>query len=180
MTAPTLLIVGGAGYGVIKLNQQAAALMNCEKKLTLVPSATHPFEEPCNLQSATSSAQRGGLVRAVSVIPFHNKNSALCGSGFSRAQQFHACWKTMFRTPLKIHISSRLMEQLAIPLSCQTTSTKWLVMMKLLAIRLSCHKDDSQVAGYAALRKNFLAYISYICGATKFFPRLAFGRNLNF
>jgi len=54
-------------------------------------------------------------------------------------------------------------------------------------------KDYSQVAGYAALRqrgkqairaadarKKFLAYISTICGAAKFFPRLAFGRTLNF
>jgi hypothetical protein len=41
-------------------------------------------------------------------------------------------------------------------------------------------KNDSQVAGYAALRKKFLAYISIIYGAAKFFPRLAFGRTLNF
>jgi uncharacterized protein YhbP (UPF0306 family) len=41
-------------------------------------------------------------------------------------------------------------------------------------------KDDSQVAGYAALRKKFLAYISNICGAAKFFPRLAFERTLSF
>jgi hypothetical protein len=41
-------------------------------------------------------------------------------------------------------------------------------------------KDDSQVAGYAALREKFLAYISIICGAAKFSPRLAFGRTLNF
>jgi len=32
----------------------------------------------------------------------------------------------------------------------------------------------------AALRKKFLAYISNICSAAKFFPRLAFGRTLNF
>ena len=31
-----------------------------------------------------------------------------------------------------------------------------------------------------ALRKKSLAYISSICGAAKFFPRLAFGRTLNF
>ena len=37
-----------------------------------------------------------------------------------------------------------------------------------------------QVAGYAALREKFLAYISNVCGAAKFFPRLAFGRTLNF
>ncbi len=32
----------------------------------------------------------------------------------------------------------------------------------------------------AALRKKFLANIAIICGAAKFFPRLAFGRTLNF
>jgi len=32
----------------------------------------------------------------------------------------------------------------------------------------------------AALREKFLAYILPICGAAKFFPRLAFGRTLNF
>jgi hypothetical protein len=36
-------------------------------------------------------------------------------------------------------------------------------------------KNDNQMAGYAALRKKFLANISIICGAAKFFPRLAFG-----
>jgi hypothetical protein len=52
--------------------------------------------------------------------------------------------------------------------------------MELLAIPLGLPKNGSQVAGYAALQKKFLAYISNICGAAKFFPRLAFGRTLNF
>ena len=56
VTAPTLLIVGAADYGVIELNQQAYALMGCEKKLTLVPGATHLFEEPGTLQQAASKA----------------------------------------------------------------------------------------------------------------------------
>ena len=56
VTAPTLLIVGGDDYGVIELNQQADALMNCEKKLTLVPGATHLFEEPGTLQQAARNA----------------------------------------------------------------------------------------------------------------------------
>jgi hypothetical protein len=41
-------------------------------------------------------------------------------------------------------------------------------------------KNGNQVAGYAALRKNFLAYILFICGAAKLFPRLVFARTLNF
>jgi len=56
VTAPTLLIVGGADYGVIELNQQADALMDCERKLTLIPGATHLFEEPGTLQQAARSA----------------------------------------------------------------------------------------------------------------------------
>jgi len=56
VTAPTLLIVGAADYGVIELNQQAYALMNCEKELILIPGATHLFEEPGTLQQAASNA----------------------------------------------------------------------------------------------------------------------------
>ncbi len=56
VTAPTLLIVGGADYGVIELNQQAYALLNCEKELTLIPGATHLFEESGTLQQAARNA----------------------------------------------------------------------------------------------------------------------------
>ncbi len=56
VSAPTLLIVGDADSSVIELNQQAYALMNCEKKLTLIPGATHLFEEPGTLQQAAHSA----------------------------------------------------------------------------------------------------------------------------
>ena len=56
VTAPTLLIVGGADYGVIELNQQADALLNCKKMITLVPGATHLFEEPGTLQQAAKIA----------------------------------------------------------------------------------------------------------------------------
>jgi len=56
VTAPTLLIVGGADYEVIALNRQAYALMSCEKELTLIPGATHLFEEPGTLQQAAHSA----------------------------------------------------------------------------------------------------------------------------
>jgi len=56
VTAPTLLIVGSVDYGVIELNQQAFALINCEKKLTLIPGATHLFEEPGTLPQAASYA----------------------------------------------------------------------------------------------------------------------------
>ena len=44
--APTLLIVGGADTGVVELNQNAYARLNCVKQLHVVPHATHLFEEP--------------------------------------------------------------------------------------------------------------------------------------
>jgi putative phosphoribosyl transferase len=44
--APTLLIVGGNDFGVIELNQSALAMLPGEKELTIVPGATHLFEEP--------------------------------------------------------------------------------------------------------------------------------------
>src|SRR3989338_2632708 len=56
VTAPTLLIARAADYGVIDLNQQAYALMNCEKDLILIPGATHLFEEPGTLQQTARSA----------------------------------------------------------------------------------------------------------------------------
>jgi len=56
VTVPTLLIVGAADYGVIELNQQAHALLNCEKELILIPHATHLFEEPGTLQQAARNA----------------------------------------------------------------------------------------------------------------------------
>ena len=56
VTAPTLLIVGSADNGVIELNQQAYALLHCEKKLTLIAGATHLFEEPGTLEQAARSA----------------------------------------------------------------------------------------------------------------------------
>lgn len=46
VTAPTLLIVGGADQVVLDLNQQAFESLGCEKGLVVIPGATHLFEEP--------------------------------------------------------------------------------------------------------------------------------------
>lgn len=54
--APTLLIVGGRDDVVIGLNQQAHALLACEKQLTIVPGATHLFDEPGTLEQAAAAA----------------------------------------------------------------------------------------------------------------------------
>jgi len=54
--APTLLIVGGADYGVIELNEKAYRLLRCEKSLKIVPGATHLFEEPGALEEVARLA----------------------------------------------------------------------------------------------------------------------------
>lgn len=54
--APTLLIVGGDDTEVIELNRHALAMMTCEKALSIVPRATHLFEEPGTLQEVTRLA----------------------------------------------------------------------------------------------------------------------------
>jgi putative phosphoribosyl transferase len=54
--APTLLIVGGADFGVIELNQEAYALLPGIKKLEIVPHATHLFEEPGTLEQVADLA----------------------------------------------------------------------------------------------------------------------------
>lgn len=53
---PSLLIVGGEDHGVIELNQHAYKLMHCEKRLAIVPGATHLFEEPGTLHEVAMLA----------------------------------------------------------------------------------------------------------------------------
>lgn len=48
--SPTLLIVGGADIEVLGLNQDALDNMKCERRLDIVPGATHLFEEPGALE----------------------------------------------------------------------------------------------------------------------------------
>jgi dienelactone hydrolase len=54
--APTLLIVGGRDYPVIEMNREALAQLRCEKKLEIVPGATHLFEEPGALEQVAQLA----------------------------------------------------------------------------------------------------------------------------
>jgi putative phosphoribosyl transferase len=55
--APTLLIVGGNDGPVIDLNEQALAELGCsEKKLVIIPGATHLFEEPGALEDVARAA----------------------------------------------------------------------------------------------------------------------------
>ena len=54
--APTLLIVGGNDEPVIGMNQDALAQLRCEKKMVIVPGATHLFEESGTLEQVAKLA----------------------------------------------------------------------------------------------------------------------------
>lgn len=57
VVAPTLLIVGGNDEPVIGMNQTALAKLKCpEKKLVIIPGATHLFEEPGTLEEVARIA----------------------------------------------------------------------------------------------------------------------------
>ncbi|GAA1621433.1 phosphoribosyltransferase family protein [Georgenia ruanii] len=49
---PTLLIVGGRDSQVLDLNRRARAHLTCVSELSIVPGATHLFEEPGTLEQA--------------------------------------------------------------------------------------------------------------------------------
>ena len=66
--APTLLIVGGRDDVVIELNEGAMAALSCEKRLDIVPGATHLFEERGALDEVISLAT-GWFVRFLGKDP---------------------------------------------------------------------------------------------------------------
>lgn len=55
--AAVLLIVGGEDTPVIEMNRHALAMLRGEKKLVIVPGATHLFEEPGTLEQVAVLAR---------------------------------------------------------------------------------------------------------------------------
>ena len=54
--APTLLIVGGNDEPVIEMNRAAYDRLDVEKEISIVPGATHLFEEPGTLETVARLA----------------------------------------------------------------------------------------------------------------------------
>jgi dienelactone hydrolase len=54
--APTLLLVGGADRLVLDLNRRALEVLQTEKRLVVIPGATHLFEEPGALEQVAQLA----------------------------------------------------------------------------------------------------------------------------
>jgi len=55
--APTLLIVGGDDVPVIEMNREAYDQMTCERRMEIVPGASHLFEEPGTLEAVAQLAR---------------------------------------------------------------------------------------------------------------------------
>jgi putative phosphoribosyl transferase len=55
--APTLLIVGGLDYQVIEMNREAFRHLQVEKRLEIIPGATHLLEEPSALEDVARLAR---------------------------------------------------------------------------------------------------------------------------
>jgi putative phosphoribosyl transferase len=56
VSSPTLLIVGADDVPVIEMNREAFQRIRCEKRLEIVPRATHLFEEPGTLEAVAHLA----------------------------------------------------------------------------------------------------------------------------
>jgi alpha-beta hydrolase superfamily lysophospholipase len=54
--SPTLLLIGSLDDVVIELNQEAYSHMHCTKHISIIPGATHLFEEPGTLETVASLA----------------------------------------------------------------------------------------------------------------------------
>lgn len=58
VAAPTLFIIGGADEDVLVLNQASFAMLNGPKELSIIPGATHLFEEPGALEEVAALSAR--------------------------------------------------------------------------------------------------------------------------
>lgn len=67
VVAPTLLIVGGDDGVVVDLNRQALDALRCDKRLLVIPGATHLFDEPGKLEEVAEAAA-GWFVRYL-IVP---------------------------------------------------------------------------------------------------------------
>src|SRR3970040_2188635 len=89
--APTLLIVGGSDFPVLELNRQALRELRVEAELSIVPGATHLFEEPGALEEvARLSAQwftrhLGGGSRFRRTFSRKGSTTTICAWGRERS-----------------------------------------------------------------------------------------------
>ena len=68
--APTLLIVGGRDEAVLTLNREALKQLSCRKQLSIIPGATHLFEEAGALTKVANMAADWVTRTAAVATPF--------------------------------------------------------------------------------------------------------------
>jgi putative phosphoribosyl transferase len=76
VTAPTLLLVGGADEVVIDLNRRALQSLKCRCHLSIIPGATHLFEEPGKLEQVAVKAAEWFLENGMNVTHHAPKGGA--------------------------------------------------------------------------------------------------------
>ena len=76
VTAPTLLLVGGADEVVIDLNRRALQSLRCRCHLSIIPGATHLFEEPGKLEQVAVKAAEWFLEHGMNVTHHASKRGA--------------------------------------------------------------------------------------------------------
>lgn len=57
VTCPTLLIVGGVDVPVLGMNEEAMKQLRCEKRMDIIPGASHLFEDPGALERVSELAR---------------------------------------------------------------------------------------------------------------------------
>jgi dienelactone hydrolase len=73
--APTLLIVGGDDREVLAMNEVASSLMTAERRLAVVPGATHLFEERGALEEVSRLAADWFLAHLPGVVSLRPKGA---------------------------------------------------------------------------------------------------------
>ena len=133
VVSPTLLIVGGAEWQVLGLNEQAAELLTCEHEIAVVPGATHLFEEPGALDRVARLA--GELVRAL----LRGRRSERATMNWSR--------------------SIRIGRLAGIPIGVQPM---WLLVVALMTALLGATYYPEQISGIAPVVAYALAFLSVL------------------
>ena len=90
--APTLLIVGGDDIAVIGMNEDAFSQLRCEKRLEIVPGASHLFEEPGTLDQVASLAGRTFWLNPEPRLYWNYGDSVI--AAYEPFCEAHECWTT--------------------------------------------------------------------------------------
>jgi len=87
VTAPTLLIVGGADLDVLDLNRQAVERMRTPVRLEVVPGASHLFPEPGKLERVAELAAHWFVDHLPDAAPARERTGAPVTAGAGLATQ---------------------------------------------------------------------------------------------